>query len=414
MDAVFESKNFRNEIVWKRLTGGSGRSKTRFSKVHDLIYFYAMSKKSQFDIVYEPYSDKYIQDFYSHEDERGPFSLGDLTAKGPRSGSSGKPWRGINIGAKGKHWSAPAAFPAGIEKPADWDKISSQEKLDFLDNNSLVYWPPKTGGMPRFKRYLSVGKGTPMSDMVLDIAPIQGSSKEKTGYPDQKPIPLYERLILAASKPGDLVLDPFCGCGTTIMAAKKNDRRWVGIDRSDYAREMVLCSLAGMKKEQVEKIREQTKDTDPGYVDRLLARHEAVFTSEPPIRTDEGQEAAPSFTPIFSAKERSILTHAQMRQILFDQFGPYCWGCDFVAPGSERSIRYLELDHVNPKSGGGSDHLDNRALLCGPCNKDKSDDLALPGLRRRTLGSKKAKEHPIDLAVAGQWCRQRLQQEEQL
>ena len=101
---------------------------------------------------------------------------------------------------------------------------------------------------------------------------------------------------------------------------------WVGIDRSAYAREMVLCSLAGMNKEQVEELREQTKDTDPDYVDRLLAGHETVFTSELPIRTDEGQEAAPNLAPVFSAKERSILTHAQMRQILFDQFGPYLLG----------------------------------------------------------------------------------------
>ena len=240
-----------------------------------------------------------------------------------------------------------------------------------------------------------------------EIQPIMPSSKERTGYPDQKPVKLYERIILASSNPGDLVLDPFCGCGTTIMAARKHKRQWIGIDRSDDARAMILCNLAGMKKNQIEELRAKGEQLSPGWFDERLAKYETHFIGELPVRTDEGDEAAPKLKHIFSVKERSIFTHDEMRQILFKEFGPYCWGCDFKAPEGERGVRYLELDHINPKSGGGSDHLDNRALLCGPCNKDKSDNLALPGLRRKT--KVKVKEHPIDLAVVGQWCRDYLE-----
>ena len=91
--------------------------------------------------------------------------------------------------------------------------------------------------------------------------------------------------------------------------------------------------------------------------------------------------------------------------MLFDRFGGRCWACDFVAEGP-RAIEYLELDHINPKSGGGHDHLDNRALLCSPCNRHKSDMLTLKALRYEFLGGRKgAKTHPIDLDQANAWAR---------
>ena len=99
--------------------------------------------------------------------------------------------------------------------------MATREKLDFLDSAGLIHWPKKKGGVPAFKRYLSTSKGAVVTDMLLDIPPLSARAKEKVGYPTQKPLQLLERLISAASNPGDFVLDPFCGCATACVAARK-------------------------------------------------------------------------------------------------------------------------------------------------------------------------------------------------
>ena len=101
-----------------------------------------------------------------------------------------------------------------------------------------------------------------------------------------------------------------------------------------------------------------------------------------------------------------------MREILLEGFDPYCWGCDFDGTeNGDRGGRYLELDHIIPKSGGGSEHLDNRALLCALCNRDKSNRITLIQLRYNTMGQRNANLHRIDLAAAGAWGLNRLHEE---
>ena len=261
------------------------------------------------------------------------------------------------------------------------------------------------------------GKGIPIEDTwncnqadVLDSIMIKSFSTEKTGSPDQKPLALYERIIKASSNPGDLVLDPFAGCATTPIAARNLGRRWVGIDRRKDARFHVVCRMAGIKQADADEIRKRPHLAH--WIDGQLAKYEAHYRIEPPIRTDEGKPAAPRLEQAYPTAQPSVLSHREMHNILLERFGPYCWGCDFDASHYDgRAGRYLELDHVNPKSAGGHDHLDNRALLCGPCNKDKSDRTTLIQLRRQTLGSKTARMHRIDLREAGTWCRERLMQE---
>lgn len=107
--------------------------------------------------------------------------------------------------------------------------MNVQERLDVLDDAELIYWPTR-GEWPRYKRYLSVTEGNPIQDMVTDIRPLAAQASERLGYPTQKPQALLERIIEASSNPGDMVLDPFCGCGTTIAAARKLGRKWIGID----------------------------------------------------------------------------------------------------------------------------------------------------------------------------------------
>ena len=379
MDAVFGASNFRNEIVWIRSNPKNDASK-KYGSVSDRIYYYIINK-AIWNGSYIPLEEEYVKKAYRKRDIRGLFMLGPLFVSPNQSGS------GYKYDYKGhiRIWRYP------------------KEAMDLLEKDNRIYVPEKEGALPYRKIYLESNKGKPNGDVWTDIKP--PSQKERVGYPDQKPVALYERIIKASSNEGDLVLDPFAGCGTTIMAAKNLNRHWVGVDRSDDARDMILCNLAGMKKDELREI----YNKDPNFVKQLLNKHKARFIKEVPVRMDEGSETSiDSPTLVFAAKERSIFSHAEMRQILFDQFGPQCWGCDFVVPDNERGIQYFELDHINPKSGGGSGHLDNKSNLCGPCNKSKGADLSLIGLRKKVLGNKAAKEHPINLTLAGQWCREYL------
>ena len=254
-------------------------------------------------------------------------------------------------------------------------------------------------------------EGTPVNDWWSDVPKITSpTDPEKTGSPDQKPLALYERIIQASSDEGDIVLDPFAGCATTPIAARNLGRRWIGIDRRQDARFHVVCRMAGIKQSEAEEIRKRPHLAS--WIDAQLAKYDAHYRIEPPIRTDEGKPAAPRLEQVYPTTQPSVLSHSEMHAILLDRFGPHCWGCNFDAGQyGERGGRYLELDHVNPKSAGGHDHLDNRALLCGPCNKDKSDRTTLIELRRRTIGAKNARMHRIDLREASAWCRERLMQE---
>ena len=188
--------------------------------------------------------------------------------------------------------------------------------------------------------------------------------------------PLYERIIKASSNEGDLVLDPFCGCATTIIAARNLNRRWIGIDRRPDARYHVVCRMAGISADERKRLEELPNLAN--WLNKQMGKHEAHYNSEPPVRTDRGDTAAPALAPVFPVAGEFGLTHKEMHGILIKQFGLQCWGCDFIALDG----RYLELDHIDPRSSGGSNQLDNRALLCRPCNQTKSNHLTLVGLWR--------------------------------
>ena len=283
-----------------------------------------------------------------------------------------------------------------------------------------VYRPYSKGTVQRGRtpvkgKYFDAGlreQGTPVNDWWIDVPKITSPTDyERTGSPDQKPLALYERIIKASSDDGDLVLDPFAGCATTPIAANNLGRRWIGIDRRKDARFHVVCRLAGIKKADADKLRETRPDLNE-WLDSQLDKFDAHYRTEPPVRTDEGKPAAPRLEQVYPTTQPSVLSHREMHDILLERFGPYCWGCNFDASQyGDRAGRYLELDHVNPKSAGGHDHLDNRALLCSPCNNDKSDRATLIQLRRQTMGRRNARMHRIDLREASTWCRERLMQE---
>ena len=232
MDAVFGNENFRNEIVWKRTSAHN--SANRFGPNHDVILLYSKSSQYQWNQVFQDYDEKYINRFYRHEDDKGRYRLSDLTGAGVRHGDSGKPWRGVNPTDVGRHWAIPAA-PLLEATDRDINTLSSQEKLEILDGLGLVYWPPR-GRVPQRKRYLDENNPEmPVQTIWTDIQPIGAQAKERLDYQTQKPEALLERIISASSNEGDVVLDPFCGCGTAVAVAERLNRKWIGIDVTHLA-----------------------------------------------------------------------------------------------------------------------------------------------------------------------------------
>lgn len=240
LDAVFGPQQFRSEIVWKR-TGSHGGAK-RWGPIHDTLLYYAKTDGATWNRVFEEYDPEYIEGYYRFTDERGKYRLVTLTGAGVRTGDSGKPWRGTDPTKVGRHWAVPSGALAGIPGAGDTAGLSTQEKLDLLDKAALIYWPPK-GSVPQQKRYLDENPGVQVQDVISDIRPISSQAAERLGYPTQKPEALLERIILCSSNDGDTVLDPFCGCGTTIAAAQKLGRNWIGIDVTHLATALVKHRL---------------------------------------------------------------------------------------------------------------------------------------------------------------------------
>jgi DNA methylase/Restriction endonuclease len=175
-----------------------------------------------------------VDRFYRFEDEKGRFQIDNLTGSGIRTGDSGKPWREVDPTEKARHWAIPMDILQSAYPETDLSGLSSQEKLELLDGAGLIYWPPK-GSVPRLIRYLDRGKGVPSQDVITDIPPISTHAAERLGYPTQKPEALLERIVSSSTNDGDVILDPFCGCGTAIAAAHRLNRSWVGIDITHLA-----------------------------------------------------------------------------------------------------------------------------------------------------------------------------------
>ena len=234
MDAVFGHDNFQNEITWKR-TAAHSRAK-RWGPIHDTLLFYSKTERFTWNRVFQNYDQTYIDKFFRYEDSHGRYRVGNLTGPGTRQGSSGQPWRGIDPTAKGRHWEVPPdrILPPHFMHPLGYADMTVQERLDVLDEAGLIYWPPR-GKVPQPKQYLNVSQGVPVQDMVSDIPPISARAQERMGYLTQKPLALLNRIISTSSNPGDLVLDPFCGCATTLEAAHSLGRNWIGIDIAIHA-----------------------------------------------------------------------------------------------------------------------------------------------------------------------------------
>ncbi len=211
MDAIFGPTRFRTEIIWKRSSAHSDTKQGRrlHGHIHDTILFYTKSDDWTWNPIYTPYDETYIKNFYKHvESETGRrYRLDNLA--GPGGAAKGNPR--YEVMGVTRYW-----------------RYTEEKMQDLIHQGRVVQTKP--GAVPAYKRYLDEMPGVPLQDVWTDIGPISSQAAERLGYPTQKPERLLERIINASSNPSDLVLDPFCGCGTTIAAAQKLGRRWIGID----------------------------------------------------------------------------------------------------------------------------------------------------------------------------------------
>ena len=253
------------------------------------------------------------------------------------------------------------------------DYIFNVERKPYKENTQQVGIHSTYSGSDN---KIDLARGTPITDWWTDINTVTGWSPEKTDYPTQKPLALYRRIIAASSKENDVVLDPFCGCATTPVAAEQLGRRWIGMDNWDKTHQVVLDRLNAEK--------------------RMFDKSDIRLIDDPDRleRTDDS-DAAVAFLPEVQRRNRqTIIKRDEMLDMLVKDWGCVCWGCGFEPPDKE----YLELDHIRPKSDAGSNELFNRAPLCGPCNRRKSNRIGLGELRR--INRKAGRWHgktPIDV-----------------
>lgn len=232
LDGVFGKENFRNDITWKRQSAHSD-AKSKFPVVSDTILFYSKSKETVFRPQFGEHDPEYLTKFYRHDDKdgRGLYQLADMAA--PKGGGMAA----INkITGKPNGWYIWKGY-----QPPETGWRYSPETMQKLDDEERIYYPKKTDNNPdyekrlRLKRYLDEQEGSIITNIWFDIPSLSAAAAETLGYQTQKPLALLERIIKASSNEGDVVLDPFCGCGTAVHAAQRLGRQWVGIDITHLA-----------------------------------------------------------------------------------------------------------------------------------------------------------------------------------
>ncbi len=247
MDAIFGPGNFQNEIIWKRTSSHSGSR--RFGPIHDTLFFYSKSPKYIWNNQYSSMTTNRMtrHDLVADADGR-LFRTSDLTGSGTRNGNSGKPWRGYDPTSRGRHWG----IPRELSRALNVEGLPIHERLDAIDTAGLVYYPDGDG-LPRYKVYVEDDLGMTFGSVWADIPPINSQAQERLGYPTQKPEALLDRIIRTSSNGGDIILDPFCGCGTTIAVAQRLGRNWIGIDVTHLAISLIKSRLHDTYGESISK-----------------------------------------------------------------------------------------------------------------------------------------------------------------
>lgn len=249
LDAVFGPKKFRSELVWKRSSAHSDGKQGRrnYGHIHDCLLFYTKGDAWTWNPVYTRHDADYVERFYRYveADTGRRFRIDNLTAAKP-GGDTSYEWHGVKP-YKGRYW---AYSRANMEK--------------FEREHRLIY---SKSGMPQYKRYLDEMPGVPLQDVWTDINPVAPGRGERIGFQTQKPLALLERIISVSTNPGDMVLDPFCGCGTAIVAAHKLGREWAGIDIAWLA---IAVMKARMRELGIEDIAVENEPTEMDSLHHMI------------------------------------------------------------------------------------------------------------------------------------------------
>ena len=303
MDAVFGHGNYRNEISWNRANPKNLHT-VNFPDNRDVLLRYSKGDKATFHKVFLAHDPTYVAKNYKYTDE------------------DGRRYRLLPLLNPNKNRPNLTYEFLGVTRVWRW----TQKRMQKAYEDGIVV-QQKPGGVPQYKLYLAESKGRTATDDWNDI--LQAAGGEYVGYPTQKPLALLERIIQASSNEGDVVLDPFCGCATALIAAEKLGRQWIGIDLSPVAKTLVQRRMAN----------------ELGF-DSL----QAIYRDDTPKRTDMG------LLPPYQ-------TH---KHTLFGIQEGICAGCKILFP-----FRNFTIDHVVPRARGGTDHVDNLQLLCNACNSLK-------------------------------------------
>ena len=306
MDSVFGVHQYRNAVVWRRY--GRHNDSRRYGRVYDDILYYAAGEKGwAWNGAWIEHDPAYVAQAYRHQDERGRYRTAPLHTGGLQGGGYRYEFRGYV-----RTWRYPI------------------ERMRELEKDSRIRQGRNGAGIPERKVYLSESKGRPVSNIWDDVKSLTGKNRERTEYPTQKPLALLERIIAASSNPGDVVLDPFCGCATALIAAEKLTRQWVGVDISSLAVKLVRQRLAH---------------------EVPLFTQNAIDRTDVPVRTDLVDE---------------VREYLNEKRALYGQQEGRCAGCRV-----HFELRNMEVDHVIPRVKGGPNHISNYQLLCGSCNRRK-------------------------------------------
>ncbi len=310
MDIIFGKKNFRNEIVWNYRTYSQRTTRRHFEMCYDSIFCYVKSIHTQYNPIYieESIPIANMKKYGFSRDARGYYKTA------PRGGYS-------------------------------------EKTIRKMDAEGLIYWTKNK--IPRKKYYRNhdskfIYDSKMLGNCWRDIADMMHKRNEKLSYPTQKPLALLERIVKASSNEGDVVLDPFCGCATTCIAAERLKRQWVGIDVSKKAFDLVQERL----------IEEVIGIDEAGNQDMLKRQNEVILREDIPQRTD--------ITDIdLSYRSNKVET----KHTLYDRQEGVCNGCKL-----KFEYRHFEIDHIVPVSKGGGDNIENLQLLCNHCNRIKSSN----------------------------------------